>query len=146
MECNKMHNIKKTIILFTSLILYFSLCLSVKAESIIPYASDVFISYSASLSSSKIATFSCDLKNEYASVKVSKCVIQKCTKVAVKEEDCKWKDVKTLSNVCSATNSDYLSGSKDLSSYIGSGTYRISVTYTTGGESRTITSNKRTFN
>ena len=136
-----MHNIKKTILLFTSLILYFSLCLSVKAESIIPYASDVFISYSASLSSSKIATFSCDLKKEYASVKVSKCVIQKCTK-----EDCKWKDVKTLSNVCSATNSDYLSGSKDLSSYIGSGTYRISVTYTAGGESRTITSNKRTFN
>ncbi len=141
-----MHNIKKTIILFTSLILYFSLCLSVKAESIIPYASDVFISYSASLSSSKIATFSCDLKKEYASVKVSKCVIQKCTKVAVKEEDCEWKDVKTLSNVCSATNSDYLSGSKDLSSYIGSGTYRISVTYVAGGESRAITSNKRTFN
>lgn len=96
-----MHNIKKTIILFTSLILYFSLCLSVKAESIIPYASDVFISYSASLSSSKIATFSCDLKKEYASVKVSKCVIQKCTKVAVKEEVAEWKDVKTLSNVCS---------------------------------------------
>ena len=127
-----------TLLLFT---LFFSTSL---ANSVTPYESEIFDSYSISFSSNKIATFSCDLSKKASSVKVSKCTIQKKVwNASLKKYD--WNNVKTLSNVCSSTNSRYLSGSKDLSSYIGSGTYRVYATFVADGESRSITSNECAF-
>ena len=127
-----------TLLLFT---LFFSTSL---ANSITPYESEIFDSYSISFSSNKIATFSCDLSKKASSVKVSKCTIQKKDwNASLKKYD--WNNVKTLSNVCSSANSRYLSGSKDLSSYIGSGTYRVYATFVADGESRSITSNECAF-
>ena len=119
---------RKKAVFLTFMFLLFTLFFSTSlANSIIPYESKIF-----------------DLSKTASSVKVSRCTIQKKVwNTSLKKYD--WNNVKTLSNVCSATNSDYLSGSKDLSSYIGSGTYRVYATFVADGESRSITSNECAF-
>lgn len=135
---------KKAVLLTFTFLMFMLFSSTSLANSITPYESDIFDSYSISFSSNKVATFSCDLSRKVSSVKVSKCTIQKKVwNTFTKKYE--WNNEKTLSNVCSATDSKYLSGSKDLSSYIGSGTYRVHATFIADGESKPITSTERTF-
>lgn len=115
------------------------------AENIEPYASYVFDDYSVQLGSDGSIKFTCSLVDVFPTVKVTKCVVQKKTQNSAGTVT--WSPVQTIYNPASASNTDLMIAVNSSYKYLmKSGTYRVTATFSAGGESRTATSNVKTFN
>ena len=99
----------------------------------------VFNSATVSLNTSKSAVFSAETINEAESIKVTGVKLYKMVGGT-------WQFIQNLPAPSDeSTNDIYFSASYDYSSYIGTGNYRLKVTFTADGHSISRYSNSRTF-
>ena len=110
------------------------------ADEIMPCADSEFASATTTLQASKQVSFRAVTNNVKSSISVTACWLEK------ENSDGTW------TWVCSLPAPDYVasgtfaySTTKDYSSYIGTGTYRVQATYNADGHSITRCSNERTF-
>lgn len=110
------------------------------ATDIMPRADTEFISTATVLKSSKAVSFRATTYEVKDSISVTACWLE------IKNSDGTWTTVCSLP-VPSAVGTETISfsTSKDYSSYIGNGTYRVWATYTADGHSISRCSNERTF-
>lgn len=110
------------------------------ASTIIPRADTEFDSTATVLKSSKSVSFRATTFELKDSISVTACWLE------IKNSDGTWTTVCSLP-VPSAVGTETISfsTSKDYSSYIGNGTYRVWATYTADGHSISRCSNERTF-
>ena len=102
-------------------------------------ADSVFDNATVSLYTSKTAHFSAETINVAASIKVTGVKLYKLVGGT-------WQFMQNLPVPSDeTTNNIYFSASYDYSSYIGTGTYRLKVTFTADGHSISVYSNSRTF-
>lgn len=115
------------------------------AETIEPYASHVFDDYYVQLGSDGSIKFACSTVDVFPTIKVTKCIVQKKTQNSAGTVT--WPPVQTIYNPASVSNTDLMNVvNSEYKSIMKSGTFRVVATFSAGGESRTATSNVRTFN
>lgn len=137
-------NYNRVAAILTALILMI-MPLASLAENIEPYASHVFDVYSVQLCSDGSIKFSCSLVSVFPTIQVTKCVVQKKTQNSAGTVT--WSTVQTIYNAASVSNKDWMNVTNSgYKSIMKSGTFRVVATFSAGGESRTATSNVRTFN
>lgn len=108
-------------------------------DEITPYADEIFDEYFTSLNASGMADFYAACYRYCSSISVTSVVLQKKNLFGI------WSYNKTLVPPSAVfTNSYYYAAAKSYSSDIGTGTYRLQVTYTAEGHSLTTYSNEVT--
>lgn len=129
---------KKTVSFILIMIFLISFPLSTLGERVSSFANEVFMLYEVSLSQSKSVRIRCETRYVVDSIKTPRCSIQK-------QDGENWVRVKSIANPCVAYNTKRLLETKDFSAYIGSGTYRIVVTFNADDAVHTVTSKAVTF-
>ena len=129
---------KKNVSFILIMIFLISFPLSTLGERVSPFANEVFMLYEVSLSQSNSVRIRCETRYVVDSIKTPRCSIQK-------QDGENWVRVKSIANPCVAYNTKRLLETKDFSAYIGSGTYRIVVTFNADGAVHTVTSKAVTF-
>lgn len=115
------------------------LCGFAQADGIVPYADSEFDSASASLSTRKDVSFSCETYETKALIQVTGVWLQR-------KVDGKWKYERSLPAPSKkATNTISYAALMDYSDKIGSGTFRVGFIVDADGHSITRYSNERTF-
>lgn len=137
-------NYNRVAAILTALILMI-MPLASLAENIEPYASHVFDVYYVQLGSDGSIKFACSTVDVFPTIKVTKCIVQKKTQNSAGTVT--WPTVQTIYNPASVSNTDLMNiVNSEYKSIMKSGTFRVVATFSAGGESRTATSNVRTFN
>lgn len=109
------------------------------AEGITPYSDNVFISWSAILTDTKVGDFSAVTYDNYNEIKVSKCVLEQ-------KVNGRWVNKGELPKPSGMKNTFVFSGACDYASYLSDGcTYRLKVTFWADGYEMTRTSSEKSY-
>lgn len=131
---------KQCFCMFCICIFCFVSCSFATADSIMPYEDSIFTDATTTLSAGRIAYFSAGTYDRCASISVTSVVLQKKSFWGT------WSDYATLTPPSAVfTNTVAYSASKNYSSDIGTGTYRLKVTYTADGHSIVRYSTEKTY-
>lgn len=131
----------KCVSMICAMLILLTFCCQAFAQQIMPLSDSEFDVVTTILKSTKKVTFDCTTYEIKNSISVSSCWLEK------KATNGTWFYVCALTPPSLVrTNTFAYAATVDYSSYIGTGTYRIWVTYNADGHTVTRCSNERTFN
>lgn len=135
------NNYQRIVYFVATLIFLLSVEISIAtAESIMPYADEVFDSASISLTTNKNADFQALTATTCSEIKVTAVVLQKRNSSGI------WVNSKILTPPSDVwRNGEVYDATKDYSSVIGTGTFRLKATFSADDHSITRYSNVRTY-
>lgn len=128
-----MNKVKASVITVLILSLFLFATTASADASIAPYASDTIVNYSVTFNPNKSISFYCLANKVCSTIKASYTVSERVNG--------SWDEL--FSGTITASNTALLQSNK-TSSKISSGTYRVSVSYTAGGDTRS-TSDQTTY-
>lgn len=117
--------------------LFCFIAVSAAAEDALPFASEYYSEATVSISSSKVISFECITYASCNTIKVSSSSLQKL-------EGSSWVSVSGYSKPSKTASGRTYKAMLDCSSLIGSGTYRVTVTYNADGHLKSCSAT-RTF-